>query len=45
MLKIVLFVCVSVLILGCKPSIKPPALRANFATLDRVVYLGDSYLY
>ena len=44
MLKIVVFVCVSVLILGCKPSIKPPALRANLATLDRVVYLGDSYL-
>ncbi|MDC0339062.1 hypothetical protein OAN33_05950 [Flavobacteriales bacterium] len=44
MLKIVVCVFVSVLILGCKPSIKPPSLRANLATLDKVVYLGDSYL-
>ena len=44
MLKIVVFVFASVLILGCKPSIKPPTLRTNLATLDKVVYLGDSFL-
>ncbi len=44
MLKIIVFVFASVLIIGCKPSIQPPTLRANLATLDRVVYLGDSYL-
>ena len=44
MLKTVVFIFVVVFLLGCKPSIKPPTLKANLATLDRVVYLGDSYL-
>ena len=44
MLKTVVFIVVTVFLLGCKPSIKPPTLRANLATLDKVVYLGDSYL-
>lgn len=44
MLKAVVFIIVTGIVLGCKPSIKPPTLRANLATLDKVVYLGDSYL-
>jgi len=44
MLKVVVFIIVAVVVFGCKPTIEPPTLRANLATLEKVVYLGDSYL-
>jgi hypothetical protein len=44
MYKSVLLILIMGLTVGCKPKIKAPALRSNLATLDRVVYLGDSYL-
>lgn len=44
MYRLILFLTLVIFFIGCKPKIKAPTLRANLATVDKVVYLGDSYL-